>query len=172
MQTLIRAESPRDFLQIKTVNDLAFGQDNEGKIVDSLRGSEDYISVLSLVAELNREVIGHILFYPISIVSNGGRQTSLSLGPMSVLPEHQSQGVGSQLVTAGLEVAPSLGFDSVVVLGHPDYYSRFGFKPASGFGIKAPFDVPDEAFMATELVLGGLEEAAGTVEYPRELDTP
>ena len=166
MQTLIRAESPRDLLQIKTVNDLAFGQYNEGKIVDSLRGSEDYISVLK------REVIGHILFYPISIVLNGGRYTSLALGPMSVLPEHQSQGVGSQLVTAGLEVAPSLGFDSVVVLGHPDYYSRFGFKPASGFGIKAPFDVPDEAFMATELVLGGLEEAAGTVEYPRELDTP
>ena len=89
---------------------------------------------------------------------------------MSVLPAHQKKGIGGSLIVEGLKVAKSNGFKSVIVLGHEAYYPKFGFLPASKWGIKAPFDVPDIAFMAQELIANGLEEIAGIVEYPKEFD--
>ena len=92
---------------------------------------------------------------------------SLALAPMAVLPEYQNKGVGSQLVRTGLMQAGSMDHKSVIVLGHPEYYPRFGFAPASRWQIKPPFDVPDEAFMALELKEGALKDVCGVVEYPK-----
>jgi putative acetyltransferase len=87
------------------------------------------------------------------------------LAPMSVLPDHQKQGIGASLVNAGLSLCVSNGYKAVVVLGHPDYYPKFGFTPASTFGIKSEYDVPDEVFMVKELENGALSEYQGVVKY-------
>jgi predicted N-acetyltransferase YhbS len=168
MNILIRKESPDDYLQITKVNDLAFGQENEGILINQLRESSIFIPDLSLVAEKDNEVVGHILYYPIYIIGGGIKHQTLSLAPMAVTPKYQKQGIGTLLVKDGLEIAKDLGIDSVIVLGHPEYYPRFGFKPASDWKISAPFDIPDGAFMAMELIPDSLNEKAGIVEYPQE----
>lgn len=166
---LIRKEEDTDYLAITEVNDHAFGQENEGRLVVNLRMHSDFVPELSLVAEVDGRVVGHILFFPIRIVDDGKEYDSLSLAPMAVLPEFQKQGIGSALVKEGLSAAENLGYRSVIVLGHPEYYPRFGFKPASQWNIRPPFeDVPEEAFMAIELVEGALDNVRGVVEYPEE----
>jgi len=167
-QLKIRPETAQDLTKITEVNNLAFGQKNEGMLVEKLRQTDRFISELSLVAELEGRIVGHILFYPVTIRSADSEFTSLSLGPMAVIPELQRQGIGSRLVTEGLAAAARLGHRSVIVLGHPEYYPRFGFKPASRWNIKAPFDAPDEAFMALELVKDELAGKSGVVEYAGE----
>ncbi|MDH5468300.1 MAG: N-acetyltransferase [Candidatus Aminicenantes bacterium] len=164
----IRPETEEDFTKITEVNDLAFGQKNEGILVERLRETERFVSELSLVAELEGKIVGYILFYPVTILSADSEFLSLSLGPMAVIPELQRLGIGSQLVSEGLHAVKRLGHRSVIVLGHPEYYPRFGFKPASRWNIKAPFDAPDEAFMALELVDNELTGKSGAVEYPEE----
>lgn len=170
MNITIRAETAKDYLKITEINDLAFKQPNEGKLVEKLRQTGKFIPELSLVAEYEHEIIGHILFYPILIRSNNETFDSLALVPVSVLPQYQRQGIGSQLVRAGLECAKQLGHTSVIVLGHPDYYPKFGFRPASIRSIKAPFDVPDDVFLALPLTEGALDKVSGIVEYPQEFD--
>ncbi|WP_342515151.1 N-acetyltransferase [Sporosarcina sp. FSL K6-1522] len=165
--TVIRVEQPRDFAVIKEVNDLAFGQEGESELIANLRGSDAFIPELSLVAESDkREIIGHILFSVIHIETTVGAVQSLALAPMAVKPDFQHKGIGSLLIKEGLKRSQELGYASVVVLGHSDYYPKFGFTLASGKGIKAPFDVPDEAFMVMELQHGALDNAQGTVQYP------
>lgn len=166
----IRPETKKDFSKITQVNDFAFGQKNEGRLIERLRQTEKYIPELSLVAELDDEIIGHILFYPITIHSDISKFLSISLGPMAVAPVHQRKGIGSQLVIEGLEAAKKLGHRSVIVVGHPEYYPKFGFKRASQWNIKVPFEVPDDAFLAMELAEGELEGKSGTVEYPKEFN--
>lgn len=168
--TTIRQEKTSDFEGIKKVNDLAFGQENEGILVEMLRNNPDFKKQLSLVAEIDGKVVGHILFFPIWIDNGQRKHQSLALAPMSVLPSHQNQGIGGRLIVEGLKVAKTDGFKSVIVLGHEAYYPKFGFLPASQWGIKAPFDVPDNVFMAQELSINGLKGISGTVEYPREFD--
>ena len=168
MNLKIRNETKKDFSTITNVNDLAFKQTNEGKLVESLRKSTSFVPELSLVALTDDKVVGHILFYPVKIKSAENEYETLSLAPMSVLPEYQHKGIGSKLVLAGLEKAKELGYKSVIVLGHPNYYPKFGFEPASRWKITAPFDAPDEAFIALELVEGELINKSGTVEYPHE----
>ena len=168
--TTIRSELPNDYAAIKTVNDLAFGQPNEGTLVEKLRLNPYFIKELSLVAVDNSSVIGHILFFPIKIKSNSHVYASLALAPMAVLPDHQNKGIGGKLVGEGLRVAKELGFKSVIVVGHNDYYSRFGFAPASKWEIRSPFDVPDESFMAIPLIKDGLKAVSGVVEYPEEFN--
>jgi putative acetyltransferase len=167
---IIRPETEKDYEKIKRVNDLAFGQKNEGLLVEKLRQTSNYIPALSLVAELNNEIVGHILFYPVSVHSSGASYPTLSLGPMAVIPAFQRKGVGRQMVFEGLEIAKSLGHDSVIVIGHPEYYPRFGFRLASKWDIKSTFEVPVEVFMAIELVEGALQGKSGTVEYPKEFE--
>ncbi|WP_349410021.1 N-acetyltransferase [Pseudalkalibacillus sp. SCS-8] len=163
----IRAEKPQDYAKIKQVNDLAFNQENEGKLIEALRSSDAFVQELSLVAETEDEaIIGHILFSKIVIKTEQGYVPSLALAPMSVTPAKQNQGVGSALVEEGLKQAGKLGFKSVIVLGHPEYYPRFGFTPASEKSIKPPFDVPKEVFMALELKPGALSGVEGVVQYP------
>jgi putative acetyltransferase len=167
---IIRQETENDTPKIREVNGSAFGQANEGRLIEKLRQTENFIPGLSLVAERDDEVVGHILFYPVVIRSATEKYHSLSLGPMAVTPEYQRQGIGSRLVEEGLKAAKTLGHKSVIVVGHPEYYPRFGFKPASRWKIKVPFDVPDEAFLALELVNGELKGKRGTVEYPEEFN--
>jgi putative acetyltransferase len=162
----IRPETAEDYAAIREVTLLAFGQEDEARLVEDLRRLPDFIPELSLVAVRGGQVVGHILFSPIVIETEKGAVPALSLAPMSVRPECQNQGVGSQLVREGLKRCRSLGHEVVVVVGHPTYYPRFGFSPARAKGLEAPFEVPDEAFLVLELTPGALDGIAGAVKYP------
>lgn len=162
----IRPETPWDVDSIRRVNEMAFGQIEEAAIVDKLR--QRGALTVSLVATRDNEVVGHITFSPVAIESPGSRFEAIALGPMAVLSTYQRQGIGSRLVRAGLEECRLLGQDIVVVLGHPDYYPRFGFVPARARGIDCEFEVPDEAWMVLEIKEGGLEGRGGTVHYRPE----
>ena len=162
---VIRTETKSDHRVVRKINKSAFGQDDEANLVDALRNDPAFIHELSLVAEMDGVIVGHILFTRIRIVSDDKEYPSLALAPMSVLPAYQNQGIGSALVRAGLEKCRDMGFGSVIVLGHKDYYPRFGFKPASMWGITAPFDVADDVFMALELSENSLDGVSGTVQY-------
>jgi len=172
--TIIRKEKPADYNQVIQLTEKAFetleiSDHNEGKLVDKLRKAPTFVEELSLVAEIDRQVIGHILFTPITI-DNGEQQfQSLVLAPVSVLPEYQKMGVGGQLIRAGHQKAKELGYQSVILIGHPEYYPRFGYKPASTWGIKTHIPLPsDDVFMAVELVEGGLTGVSGIVIFPPE----
>ena len=167
MTIMIRQETKEDYSKVYEVNRLAFSQENESILVEKIRKGDNFISELSLVAEVNNEIVGHILFSKIKIIGNTTTD-SLALAPMAVLPEYQKQGIGGKLIKKGLEAAKELGFNSVIVLGHKEYYPIFGFQKASKWNIKCPFEVPDEAFMAIELFGNSLTGMEGTVEYPNE----
>ena len=161
--TAVRAERPGDHYAVRRVNEAAFGRPDEADIVDRLRmGAPDY---LGLVAVEGEAVIGHIAFTPVTFEPARPGSTAYGLAPMAVLPEHQRSGVGSALVRAGLDACRGRGAGGVVVLGHPAYYPRFGFRPASTFGLRCAYDVPDEAFMALALRPSALDGPAGTVHY-------
>ena len=168
MKVSIRAEKPSDYEDITMLHDLAFGQTDEGILVEKLRKNPKFVKDLSRVALFDNSVVGHILFFPVVIVDQDIRYPTLALAPMSVIPEFQEMGIGTSLVHDGLETAKRLGYQSVIVLGHPEYYPKFGFRPASGWNIKAPFEAPAEAFMALELTPEALKNIRGTVEYPLE----
>ena len=125
---------------------------------------------MSLVAVRDDLIVGHILFTPVTIESEGRELAALGLAPMAVLPEQQRQGIGSLLVNVGLNRCRKEGLACVVVLGHPEYYPRFGFVPASHYGIKCEYDVPDEVFMAIELEDGALDGRSGTARYQPEFN--
>ncbi len=158
----VRLERPEDMEAIREVNRLAFGGEDEALLVDALR--DGGCSRLSLVAEKDGKVVGHILFSDLPIVTQSGTLAALALAPMAVLPGHQRQGIGSFLVREGLRACAEAGHRIVVVLGHPDYYPRFGFSPQMAERLKAPFSGP--AFMALELVPGALAGVTGEVVYP------
>jgi putative acetyltransferase len=162
----IRPETAADHGGIRKANKKAFGGKNESKLVDAVRESEFFVPELSLVAELGGQVVGHILFTPVLIVEGEKETPALALAPMCVLPEFQERGIGSMLVRRGLEECARLGHKLVVVLGHAEYYPRFGFVPAGERGLKLPFEAPAEAFMVRELVPGALDGVSGTVDYP------
>ena len=164
----VRPEQQGDIDQISELNKLAFGQDNEARLVALLRSAPGYVPGLSLIAVAEGVVVGHILFSKIFVVSGDARYETLALAPMSVHPSYQKQGVGARLITTGLQSARELGFGSVIVLGHEHYYPKFGFLPASRWSIRAPIDVPDNVFMAIELIPGSLKNVSGIVEYPVE----
>jgi len=168
MNIIIRQELKEDLARIKEINDLSFEQEDESKLVDKLRQKDQFIPELSLVAETDETVAGHIFFYPVKISSPNQKHTTLSLGPMSVLPQHQKKGIGRKLIKEGLKRAKDLEFRSVIVVGHPEYYPKFGFTKASRWSIKVPFEVPDEVFMALEIVEGELKDKPGIIEYPAE----
>jgi len=140
----------------------AFGARGEADLVDALR--EQARPLVSLVAERQGAVAGHVLFSPVSMADHPGLGM-MGLAPMAVVPELQRRGIGSALVRAGLERCRELCVSGVVVLGHPGYYPRFGFQPAVRFGLGCEYEVPEEAFMALELQPGALNRASGTVRY-------
>jgi putative acetyltransferase len=166
---IVRQERPEDVAGIRHVNEQAFDGPAEADIVDLLRARGKV--ALSLVAAQDDRIVGHILFSPVMIESEGELCASaVGLAPMAVLPELQKQGIGSRLVKHGLEQCRKAGYQCVVVLGHAEYYPRFGFLPASRYGLKCVYDVPDEVFMAIELREGALAGRAGIVKYQPELN--
>ncbi len=169
----IREETAADFQSVWLVNELAFGRPQEAALVDALRASAR--PYLSLVAEIGWRVAGHIFFSPVTIEdgeNEDGENVSgaFGLGPMAVLPELQRRGVGSQLVRRGLEECLRRRHEVIVVLGHPEYYPRFGFEPARARGLTCQYAVPDEVFMVKELREGALDGLKGLVKYHPEFD--
>ncbi|MGJ7033099.1 GNAT family N-acetyltransferase [Niabella hirudinis] len=171
MDVLIREEHSADVNAISDVNEEAFGRAEEANLVDLLRNSNAFVPKLSLVAEKDGEIIGHVLFTKIKIIDSLNHCfESLALAPIAVRTAFQGQGIGAALIRTGLNKAREIGYLSVIVLGHETYYPRFGFQPASRWNIQAPFDVPDEAFMAVELVEFGLKNVSGIVMYAKEFE--
>jgi putative acetyltransferase len=167
----IRQEIPSDIPAVYEVNQSAFGQDNEARLVDLLRKSNAYIPELSLVATADNQIAGHILFTKIKIVNEKGTEfDSLALAPLAVRKDLQNKGIGGQLIRYGLNKAKELGHRSVIVLGHAHYYPKFGFVPAEKWRINAPFKTAANVFMAIELIQQGLTGVSGTVHYPKEFD--
>lgn len=162
MELNIRAEQGTDRDAIYAVNVAAFETDAEAKLVDALR--EQAKPIVSLVAELEGLVAGHILFSPV-LLSGDPTLKIMGLAPMAVLPEQQRSGIGSALVRAGLEACKDLGYAAVVVLGHPEYYPRFGFVPSSRYAIDSEYEVPEEVFMVLELEPGSLKGKSGRISY-------
>lgn len=158
----VRDELPADFAQVRAVNAAAFPSPAEANLVDALRTQAH--PCISLVAEVDGQVAGHIMFTPVSLNSHPALRI-FGLAPLAVLPQHQRHGVGSALVRAGLQRCRDLSHGAVVVLGHPAYYPRFGFQPAARLGIGCEYDVPEDAFMLLELEPGYLQRASGTVAY-------
>ncbi|MFC3199477.1 GNAT family N-acetyltransferase [Parapedobacter deserti] len=165
---LIRQEKPNDYPQVFLVHELAFDRTDEAKLVNSLRKSNRFIPELSLVAEINKEIIGHIVYTKIEIHQGEGCFKSIALAPLSVRPDFQKLGVGSTLIHTSLSLATELNYNSIIVLGHKHYYPKFGFTATERWGIKAPFDVPAGSLMGLELRPGALEHVSGTIKYAPE----
>lgn len=157
----LREERDDDAEAVRALYLAAFEGPGEAVLVDRLRAQAD--PRVALVAEAAGRVVGHVLFTPVAVDGCGKRL--MGLAPMAVRPGLQRRGVGSLLVRGGLERCAQLGAEAVVVLGHPDYYPRFGFRPAADFGIDCEYDVPPEVFQALELHDGALDDVAGTVRY-------
>ncbi len=157
----IRAEVPRDYPSVHQITAAAFGAEAEAKLIGALRAQAS--PLVSLVADDQGSVLGHILFSPVSLP--GIEALAMGLAPMAVTPLRQRSGIGSALVKAGLQRCEELRAVAVVVLGHPEFYPKFGFSPAARFGLKCEYDVPAEAFMAIELRPGILRGVSGTVKY-------
>jgi len=170
----IRQETPGDYdrvieLTAKAFETMPYSEGDEDQLVDRLRKATTFIPELSLVAEFDNQLVGHILFTPL-VIDNGQQQfQSLVLGPVSVLPEFQKQGIGGALIRAGHQKATELGFQSVILIGHPEYYPRFGYKKASAFGLKVAMELTsDDVFMVVELVENALSGVSGMVVFPPE----
>jgi putative acetyltransferase len=167
---VVREEMASDVPTIRRLNEEAFGQSAEGNIVDRLRISCD--RPLSLVAVQVERIVGHILFSPVVLESDGSKQEGMGLGPMAGLPSLQRQGIGSRLVEEWLARMRSAGCPFVVVLvGHREYYPRFGFERASKYGVRRQWDaVPDEAFMILVNDEGGIPAKGGLIRYREEFN--
>lgn len=161
MNATIRGESDADRESIRQVNRLAFGQESEARLVDALR--EGGFVRLSLVAEIDGQIVGHVLFSEIHIASAGDCVDAIALAPLAVVPEHQRKGIGSELIRTGLEQCRRAGHRIVLVLGHPSYYPRFGFSPEMALPLETKY--AGEAFMVLELEPGALEGVRGEVRY-------
>lgn len=158
----VRLESPADYEAIRQVNLLAFANGPEARLVDELRVG-GYVP-LSLVADNNGQIVGHIMFSDLLIQTSDGIVNALALAPVAVAPNHQRQGIGSSLVSEGLRLCTERGHRIVVVLGHPEYYPRFGFTAKSAEPLICPFHSGPE-LMALELVAGALKGVSGDLQY-------
>ncbi|MCU4767981.1 N-acetyltransferase [Bacillus toyonensis] len=165
----IRQEQKNDYRKTEEVVKEAFlneefSDKKEHELVKRIRECDAFIPELSIVA-VDKEIVGHIMLSKITIEQGGTTVDSLALAPVSIAPSHQKKRIGGKLITAALEKAKELGCGSVVVLGHPEYYPKFGFERASQWNIKAPFEVPDEVFMVMELRENTLQGVEGIVQY-------
>ncbi len=163
---LIRAGQPADTCRVREVNLLAFGQPDEGDLVERLR--ERCRELLELVAVRDGKVVGHILFSPATVSCQERTVKGAALGPMAVLPAYQGQGIGSALVRRGVAMLREQGCPFVVVLGYPEFYGRLGFGPASRFGVDCDWDVPDAAFMMLILADEAMRGMSGRAQYRPE----
>lgn len=164
----IRPEKPGDADAISVVNRSAFGGDEEAQLVMAIRASSSFVPDLSLVAEVGDRIAGHILLFPIQLDRpQGNSEQVLALAPMAVVPSQSHRGIGSLLIQAAVARAASLGYRAIVVVGHPDYYSRFDFVKAAQWGVQSALPVPADSVTARELVDGALK-GGGTLRHPPE----
>ena len=166
---IIRQESEKDQESVYEVVKSAFAtleisNHDEQDLVNRLRKSACFVPELSLVAEEDGEIVGYILFTEMK----AGNTILLALAPLAVRPDRQNQKIGSRLVEAGHKIARERGYKGCIVVGHADYYPKLGYQPASKYGITAPFEVPDDNFMAIEFLTGSLNDVSGTIEYAKE----
>jgi len=166
MSTTIREELAGDREGIRTVNLLAFGQEEEANLVDLLRANGKMI--LSLVAVDGDSIVGHILYSAVTLFGSRSTVRAVGLGPMAVLPVVQRRGIGTKLVHKSLRKLQDGGRNFVIVLGHPDYYPRFRFRRASEFSVRWELECPDEAFMLLELMPGTVPPGGGIIQYEPE----
>lgn len=173
MEVLIRREEHGDHDKVFVLVEKAFrgiehSDNREHFLVERLRRSDAFIPELSLVAEVDSEIVGHILLTKIQVKNENNSFDSLALAPVSVLPEFQGKGIGGKLIAEAHSRAKELGHGSVILLGDPAYYQRFGYKPAKTFNIVLPFEGVEDFSMAVELVENALQNVSGTVVYPKE----
>ena len=174
MEIKIREEQKNDYPIIYKVVELAFkgmefSDQTEHFLVDRLRLTDAYIPQLSLVAELNGEIVGHIMFTKAEIISDDNIVPSLILAPVSVHPNYQKSGIGGALIREAHKRAVELGYQSAVLIGHKEYYPKFGYKTAIDFGIEFPLDVPHEFCMVAELQPGSLKGVHGLLKFAQPL---
>ena len=174
---VIRPEEEADRPSVRTLNDLAFGRPDEGRLVEAVRRREEPTFCLVATVDPSESsdeagrVVGYVLFSPVSIESAGRVGRAIGLGPLAVHPEHQRAGVGRQLVEAGLARCREEGYELVVVLGLPTYYARFGFVMAASRGLHWEHEMPGDPFMVLELAPGVLDDVDGIVRYLPEFLT-
>ncbi|MGG7057284.1 GNAT family N-acetyltransferase [Clostridium nigeriense] len=169
---VIRKEETKDYEKVEKVIEESFKtakftDNDEHNLVRRLRKSAEFVKELSLIAEDNNKIVGHILLTKAFIKDDNRVCETLALAPLAVLPDYQNRGIGKSLINMSIEKARDMGYKSIVVLGHENYYPKFGFKKASDYGIKAPFEVPDEAYMILELTPNTLNGVNGIVEYSK-----
>ncbi|MBR9920454.1 MAG: N-acetyltransferase [Bacteroidetes bacterium] len=168
----IRTETPADYSTVEALVEAAFQEteysdQQEHKLVNRLRKAPAFITELSIVADIQGDIVGHILLTPILIKDEKNTYNkALALAPVSVKPALQSKGIGGALIEESHQRAKKLGYEAIVLLGHEGYYPRFGYEPAHKFGVNLPFEAPLENCMLIELKHGALDEVAGMVEYP------
>ena len=172
---IIRQENKNDHKEVFKViksafKDAEFTDNTEQFLVDRLRKSDAFIPELSMIAEINGKIVGHILLTKLKIKNKSNEFDSLALAPVSVLPEYQGKGIGGKLIVDSHKKAKELGHKSIVLLGHENYYPRFGYEQADKYGIELPFKVPKENCMVIELIENGLNGVNGMVEYPKEFN--
>ena len=160
----VREETPGDIAAIGEVHRVAFGGEDEATLVDLLRSTSCVL--VSQVALVGDRIVGHILFSPLIIETSEGERIAAALAPMAVLPEWQRRGAGSALVRAGLEACRNQGIDAVIVVGHPEYYPRFGFSSTLALDLQSSYSDLGDAWMALELRPGALAGVSGRVRYP------
>ncbi|MGV0936323.1 GNAT family N-acetyltransferase [Empedobacter falsenii] len=169
----IRKEEKSDYEQVFKLIEKAFENEEysdhrEQFLVERLRNSDGFVPDLSIVFEMNGLIVGYVLLTKIKINYSDFSYDSLALAPVAVLPNYQGNGIGGHLIEFAHKKARELGFESIILLGHPTYYPKFGYRKASDFDVQLPFEVPDENCMAIELVEDALKNVNGMVEYPKE----
>ncbi|MBK7894272.1 MAG: N-acetyltransferase [Candidatus Promineifilaceae bacterium] len=163
MTLKIRWETAVDAEKVYAIEAAAFGRPDEAALVQKLQQAG--VDTISLVALLDDDLVGHVLFSPVTVKGDGGEFTAVALGPVAVSPNHQKAGIGSELCRQGIEACREAGYELAFVLGHPSYYPRFGFTPSAPHDLHCQFNAPAEAFMVLELVPGALRGKRGTVYY-------
>lgn len=166
---IIRTETKSDYEKVYKLNFRAFGnREDESKLVEKIRKSEEFVPELSLVAEKEGEIVGHLLLSKAVVENQDDNHTIIVLAPIAVKPEYQKQGVGTRLIEEGKKRCKSLGYRLILLIGHPEYYPRLGFQPARKFGLELKqFEVPDEVFMVYEVEEEALQKINGELKYPR-----
>lgn len=166
---IIRTETEADFEEVYKLNYLAFGnREDESRLVERIRTSEEFIPELSIVAEIANEIVGHLLLSKAVVENAEEIYTVIVLAPIAVKPSRQKQGIGTKLIEEGLRRCKDLAYNIILLIGHPDYYPKFGFQPARKFGLELKqFNVPDDVFMVYEVEVGELQKIAGELKYPR-----
>jgi predicted N-acetyltransferase YhbS len=166
---IIRTETEKDFDEVYKLNYLAFGnREDESKLVERIRKSDEYVPELSIIAEMDNEIVGHLLLSKAVVEDHENVFTVIVLAPIAVKPNRQKQGIGSRLIEEGIRRCKTLGYGIILLIGHPSYYPRLGFQPARKYGLELKqFEVPDEVFMVYEVVEGKLKEIKGELKYPK-----